>query len=68
MSAFLGATESLLSSNKLSPCVQIEHDECHVSATDGMVSPASAACGKGRIREAPLRTGSPSEHHSSLDT
>lgn len=44
MSAFLGATESLLSSNKLSPCVQIEHDECHVSATDGMVSPASAAC------------------------
>lgn len=54
MSAFLGAAESLLSSNKLSLGVPVEHDEGHVLAVGGVISPASVACGQGRLSEAPI--------------
>lgn len=51
--AFLVATESCSPSNKLSPCVQLEHDKCHALAVCGIISPAPEAYGKGRVREVP---------------
>ena len=43
ISAFLVAAESPLSSNELSPCVQVQHNEYCVLAIGGMISPASEA-------------------------